>query len=359
MKSLILCIICLVSLQFVCLAQIKTVKGSEITESQLSKFIIDEMERLEMPGLSIVVINNKKIRYKKEFGVANQLTKQPISGQTIFEAASLSKPLFAYWVMSLVDKGIIDLDRPICEYFENSDLRYDLRYRKITPRMVLRHTSGLPNWRYFTNKMNYLELIFPPDSTFGYSGEGYEYLAQAIAIERGFGLGSLDSLLIVEVLNPLDMNSSSFTWQARYDSLKANGHIMRNVPNNRFKPKVARVSGGLHTTTEDYAKFMMSIMEGTDLSPESYQDMLSPAIELPLDNDIRKTFGVEYWTLGFAYEDTENGIKYSHGGNNGDFQSYFEFYQDKGVGYVFMTNSNKGNELNESLNKYLTIGKNE
>ena len=105
------------------------------------------MDSLNIPGLSIAVINDGKVVYHQTFGFANLEKKLPVTKKTIFEGASLSKSVFAFFTMKYVEEGRLDLDKPLYEYLPNADIAYDERYKKITARMVLSHRSGLPNWR--------------------------------------------------------------------------------------------------------------------------------------------------------------------------------------------------------------------
>lgn len=336
--------------------QISTVSGANITPALLEVFLNQKMQELKIPGLSIAIINDEQVVYHRSLGVTNATSGKKVDHNTIFEAASLSKPLFAYFAFKMVEKGVLNLDTPLCQYLPNPDLDHDKRYRSITARHVLSHTSGLPNWRYMTNKMMYLELLFDPGQQFAYSGEGYEYLANAIAHLNSGSLKDLEKMLQKEVLEPLGMNHSGFVWDDEMDQHKAYGHSMPNLPNNRFQPLLARGSGGLHSNAKDYAAFIVALMKEQGLRSASFEEMLRPTVSLTEDDDIQKAYGVEQWTLGFARQETNFGTKYSHGGNNGDFQSYFEFYWDQGIGYVYMTNSNLGDALNLELNEFLTHG---
>ena len=124
-----------------------------------------------VPGLSLAVIENGRVVYGNAFGVRSMDSNVPLNDKTVFAAASLSKPLFAFAVMMLVEEGKFDLDRPLNEYLEYKDLEHDPRYRRITARMVLSHTSGLPNWR--NGRLDFAQV---PGERFVYSGEGFVYL---------------------------------------------------------------------------------------------------------------------------------------------------------------------------------------
>ena len=105
------------------------------------------MEKLKVPGLSVAVINDGKVVHQKTMGYTNVEEKLPITAETIFEGASLSKSVFAFFVMTYVEEGKLSLDKPLFEYLPYADIEYDDRYKKITARMVLSHRSGFPNWR--------------------------------------------------------------------------------------------------------------------------------------------------------------------------------------------------------------------
>src|SRR5690606_6001996 len=127
------------------------------------------MDGADIPGMSVVVLQNSRVSYVGNFGTMDRAGNRPVERDTRIFAASLSKPLFTYAVLRLANRGLIDLDRPLCEYEENPRLATDPRYRSITARMVLSHTSGLPNWA----SGGELRLSFEPGSSWEYSGEGF------------------------------------------------------------------------------------------------------------------------------------------------------------------------------------------
>ena len=100
-----------------------------------------------VPGLSIAVIRNGKLAWNHGFGVKNAETKEPVTEDIVFEAASLSKPVFAYAVLKLVDSGKLELDTPLVKYLNRPYIENDDRVNLITARRVLTHTTGFPNWR--------------------------------------------------------------------------------------------------------------------------------------------------------------------------------------------------------------------
>lgn len=130
-----------------------------------------------VPGLSIAVVRDAKVVWARGFGVKHATTNIPVDDQTLFEAGSVSKTVFAYAVMKLHETGVLNLDRPLATYVSDRWL-VDPRFAQITARQVLSHTTGLPNWRSGNEP---LRIHFTPGSQFQYSGEGYSYLQLVVS----------------------------------------------------------------------------------------------------------------------------------------------------------------------------------
>jgi CubicO group peptidase (beta-lactamase class C family) len=129
------------------------------------------MEQAVVPGAQIAVLNGGKTAWQASFGLGNAETKAPVTDGSVFEAASLSTPVFAYAGLTLVDAGLIDLDTPIVKYLPGRyDVGDDARLNVITPRHVLSHRSGFPNWRAGSDP---LKVYFNLGDRFSYSGEGF------------------------------------------------------------------------------------------------------------------------------------------------------------------------------------------
>src|SRR5215475_4594580 len=134
------------------------------------------MKAADVPGLSIALVRNGNVAWVRAFGVKDSKSKAPVTDETVFEAASLSKPVFAYAVLKLVDAGQIDLDKPLNQYLPGDyDVGQDPRLSQVTARRVLSHTTGFPNWR-----SGALKIHFTPGERFSYSGEGFVYLSKVI-----------------------------------------------------------------------------------------------------------------------------------------------------------------------------------
>lgn len=324
--------------------------NSKITTCQLDSLVESRMSQLNMAGLSLAIINDGKIVMKKYYGFANWNYKSTINNETLFEAASMTKPVFAWLVMKLVDKKIIDLDKPLYLYYPYQDIENDDRYKKITARNVLTHSTGFPNWRFGRP----LSIQFEPGTDFSYSGEGFVYLGKVL---EHLTNKNLEQLFQEEVFEPLGMTNSTAIWSPFYDAKKAMGHYNGNVPSKDFYQLLqANPAASLLTNTSDFSKFMLAVINKEGLSKSSYDELLRLQIKPTKDNSVQNKEETISWGLGWAREETPFGMKFQHGGNNGDFESYFELSPEKKYGYVYFANSDKGDELNEVLKPFLTSG---
>ncbi len=215
------------------------------------------MDNGEVTGLCIGIVNNDKPVYIKSFGYKNKPRAQLNDTATIFYAASLSKPLFAYIVMQLVDEGVVDLDKPlytylpkpIPEYKNYEDLAGDNRWKLITARDCLDHTTGFPNWRQFNPHDNQkLEIFFTPGERFAYSGEGIYLLQMVVETITG---RSLEDLAEEKIFKPFGMIRTSFVWKPLFENDYAIGHDMNEDTLPKNKRTNANAAGSMETTIAD------------------------------------------------------------------------------------------------------------
>ena len=156
--------------------------------AQLEHHVPQLMKDADVAGLGIGLLRDGELVWQHGFGVKNSKTKEPVDDTTVFEAASLSKPVFACAVLKLVDEGKFGLDKPLNQYLPgNYDVGEDARLGKITARLVLSHTTGFPNWRTGGK----LKIHFTPGERFSYSGEGMVYLSKVIEPRHGRALQRL------------------------------------------------------------------------------------------------------------------------------------------------------------------------
>lgn len=304
--------------------------------TELETLIPALMDSGAVPGLSMAIVNDTTIVWSRGFGVRSLETGEPVDESSVFEAASLSKPVFAYAVLQLVDQGLIDLDTPIAEYYAYEDIAYDERHTLITPRMVLTHSTGFPNWR---PNRGQLAIDFEPGSEFSYSGEGFGYLQLAVMHITGEPLQELMERLVFE---PLGMANSGYIWDDRFEADLAMPHSSDGEVTRKGKP--GRGSGHaaatLHTTAPDFARFMIAAMNGTLLSDSMATAMLTPQIEV--DSGVT-------WGLGIGLQQNETGSGFWHWGDNAGYKAYTLTYPGSGVGMIWFTNSQNGHSILEAL----------
>lgn len=189
------------------------------------------MELAQLPGLGMGVVQGDRLVWQHYTGVANALTKAPITAASIFPAASMGKQIFAYAVLQLVDQHHLDLNKPLKDY-ENDDAPAGERGERITARHVLSHSSGLPNWRDEGDQP--LISAFEPGTKFRYSGEGFYYLQRCV--EKITGI-SCEEFMQECIFKPLGMNSSTYLWRADAEQRLVSGHRGDEPFDNRAFPE--------------------------------------------------------------------------------------------------------------------------
>jgi len=319
------------------------------TPAVIDNFIETYQKYYKIPGISLALIKDGKVVYHKVYGVKNSITKEPLNDSTLFEAASITKPVFSYAVQRLAERGVIDLDKPLYQYLPFKDIEYDERYKLITGRHVLTHRTGFPNWRDGEK----LTINFTPGTQYGYSGEGMQYL-QAV-IEKITGKG-IEQVLKEEVLVPLDMHHTFFSKNDRLMKLVASGHF-NNVPSSDDPPSQPGMAFSMHTEAIEFTKFMLQLMNQKGLSAATYKNMLSERSQFIYEEGDKKPSYKEYMGESLAVRESPSGLVFGHGGNNGDFRCQFEVYKDLKAGYAIFTNSSTAYPLLEKMKFFLVDGK--
>jgi len=291
-----------------------------------------------IPGLTIAVIEPGEAVAVRAFGHRDSAGQYPVEPETIFEAASLTKPVFTYGLLRLVERGDLDLDAPLTSYVDFPDIENDERVHKITARIVLTHTSGFPNWR----GENPLTIGTDPGTEFRYSGEAFVFLARAVGEITG---QPLDAFLGAEVLDPLGMTSSYLVWDDSLAQRTATGHDFVGSERPKWKPDEAGPAGTLHTTAGDYARFLAEILNPTLVDRALVEEMLRPQSAV--------ADGV-FWGLGWGLEEwsasgTATEFLLWHDGDNGWFKCYAMASPSRGLGLVFFTNSQNGHSVTEHI----------
>jgi CubicO group peptidase (beta-lactamase class C family) len=338
--------------------KIKILSGKEITAAEMDEYLKTQMDSLGLPGISIAIIDDAEIVYHRVLGVTNVDTKEKVTDETLFDAGSLSKTPFAFLVMKMVEKGILNLDQPLYTYLPYPDIAYDDRYKLITARMVLCHTSGFPNWRFF-NADGKLDIKFTPGTQFQYSGEGYEYLANVVAHLNNISKNGLQDLFEKEVAVPLGMQHAYYTWNDYLEKHRADGHVDGKVYSTEWGTSAKNpnffAAFSLQSEAISYANFLIAMIREEGLKKTTFDEMLKVQVVFPtnlLNKNAPKTDS-STWCLGIEKKHSEFGDEYMHDGDNYNFTSAFMFNQQQKFGYVLFTNCNKGMEFEKRLNLFL------
>jgi CubicO group peptidase (beta-lactamase class C family) len=320
-----------------------TLSGATI--QQLERDIPELMKKHGVPGLSIALIRDGKTTWVHGFGIKEARTGQPVMENTVFEAASLSKPVFTYGVLKLVEQGKLGLDVPLTTYLPKAFVAGDERLAKITARIVLSHRTGFPNWPADDGSVS---IYFTPGERFSYSGEGYIYLQRVVEKITG---KPLNEYMTQAVFTPLGMTSSSYVWRPDFDALTATGHDSDGKPTELEKPAEALAASTLNTTAKDYALFVEAVLNGKGLKPATLREMETP--EIALDPECRICIKHEpkqlsknlFWGLGWGIERKDGTDALWHWGDNGSFKAFVMADPKTKSGVVMFANSENGLEV--------------
>lgn len=314
-------------------------KSTNSAIESLEKDIPNLMKEADIPGISAALIRGGKLVWSKGFGVMNAEASDPVTNETVFEAASLSKVVFAYGVLKLVDEGKIDLDTPLNKYIGNNyDVGDDPRLDLITARRVLTHTGGFPNWRSRNSKT--LPINFTPGEKFSYSGEGFVYLSKAV--EKLTGMQPED-FIQKTVLQPLKMTNSSFIWQDKYDKTAVYRHDSLGKKSIRNQGKGFNAAASLRTTANDYARFIIALLDGKGLKKKTREAMFTPQV------NVNEKSPQVFWGLGVGLEVTEEGKSFWHWGDQGDSKAYAAAFLPKKNAVVYFANSSNGLSITREI----------
>jgi CubicO group peptidase (beta-lactamase class C family) len=336
------------------------------------------MRWANVPGVAVAVIRDGKLAWSRGFGIKKSGEAGLVESSTLFGAASLSKPVFAYAVMRMRDEKLIDIDRPLWNYLPNTDLPEGEQSKQITARHVLSHSTGLQNWRFQRDQR--LEFAFKPAERFGYSGEGFYYLQRVVENITGRGF---EEYMRERILKPLGMTSSTYFWMPENESRVAWGHNSRMAPSPMFNAQQGKrmlelaaewkkpvetwkyddvvraqttinreastfpnfllpnTAGSLVTSVDEYAMFMLRLMEGgkrdgLELAETARKEMLTPQTKI---NDAIS------WGVGVGLEQVDGRTLFWHWGDNGTYKAFMMGDPASRSGVVVFTNGSNGNKI--------------
>lgn len=240
-------------------------------------------------GLAIAVIDKGKVVSVQSFGERNA-KGEPLTPRTIMYGASLTKAVFAYTVLRLVDEGKVDLDKPVAAMLDKplpeygnvdaygnwGDLAGDERWRAVTPRHVLNHSTGFANF-HFLEPDQKLRFHFDPGSRYGYSGEGIMLLQ--FGLDKGLGLDTGQQVQRL-VFDPLKMPNSSLVWRPDFAANYADGWTLDGSVEAHDERGRVRMAGSMDTTITDLANFAAALVSGEGLSKRARAELLRPGLPI-------------------------------------------------------------------------------
>lgn len=369
-RCLTLLIYLLSNVAFAQVNEIKRLDGSKISATKIDSTVKRLTELAKIEGLNLAILNDNKAALVRSYGFKNKPKNALMDTSTIVYGASFSKAVFGYLMMKLVKEKVIDLDRPLYQYLKKPianypyfvDLEHDDRWKLITARMCLSHTTGLPNVKWFnpiTNEpdsLGRIKIYFTPGSKYAYSGEGFRLLQ--LAVEEIMGK-NIEQLAQEKIFQPLGMKRTGYTWHESFgDDNVAVGHLENGYIDQKRKRTEPVAGGSLVTTIADYTKFIEQVMQQKGLDTKMYQEMLSPQIrihsvtqfppityETTTENDgINLSYGLGWGLLQCSY-----GKAFFKEGNGGAWRNYNINFPDKDISIIIMVNSENGEKIFQEL----------
>lgn len=301
----------------------------------LNQLIPALMSEADVPGLAIALIEAATVIWEHGFGVRDKETQAPIESDTIFGVASLSKPVFAYGVLQLCEKGVLELDTPLSQYYpipytEDGFNSSDPRLKLVTARQVLSHSAGFGNWR----KDDIGRINFSPGEKFSYAGEGYLYLQRVIEYLTDI---PLDEYMKQHALLPLGMQNSNYAWTKDFTHRTAEGYGKRHHVAADIRSAKPNAAYSLCSTVLDISTFIIDMMRSEEsdahhLSPRMLDEMISPQIS------VNQTLS---WGIGWGIEKTAQGEYFWQWGDLGDYSGLALASRATHEGLVILTNSDE------------------
>ena len=325
-----------------------------------TRTVAELMEEFGVPGVSVAVIHDFKIHWAKAYGVADVETGQLVDIETMFQAASISKPVAAMGVLRAVQDDLFSLDDDINNILQSWTLdgKEFTRARPVTPRTLTSHTSGLGDGFGFPgydpeqllptivqilegHELSNVGRVFmerEPMTFYEYSGGGVTVMELALSDVRS---RPFVDLMQDGVLTPIGMTRSSY---AQPISPQHNKNAARAHDNNgesrgpKWHVYPEHAAAGLWTTPTDLARFMIEVQlsargeSNRVLSQSMVQEMLNPV-------------GVGPYAVGFSVSKYGEGWYFDHGGSNWGFRALVLAHKVKGYGLVIMTNADQGSTV--------------
>ncbi|MEM9530013.1 MAG: serine hydrolase domain-containing protein [Pseudomonadota bacterium] len=317
--------------------------SAQHTAGDLEEFLKELAASASIPGLSFGYTEKGTPPQLITVGLADTEKAIAVADNTVFEAASLSKPVLALIVLKLVERGELALDEPLAKTLKNDRVANAEWGNVITATHVLAHQTGFPNWAD-----GELPIAFQPGSSFSYSGEGYVYLQRVV--EKVTGL-PLQALARREVFDPLGMNDSFFTATDSHPADLAQGHDRAGNQVTR-QIREANAASSLQTTPADYLKFVRAWFDADFLQPASRNKAFAPVASKTQGDPPTEMA----WGLGWGIHGSGDERVVWHWGDNGVFRALVVAQPASEQAFVFFANSQNGLAIARQLSEKLLPG---
>src|SRR5262245_27014507 len=354
--------------------------GRNPVPSDLSRNLPVWMQTARVPGLVVASLRDGRVDGVFGFGRRHADAQDPVTSETVFEAASLSKVVTAYSALQLVQQNKLQLDEPLATYAASPCDAGEALAARVTLRHAPTHSPGFRNWRF--RKDEKLTVDFEPGSKFSYSGEGFIWVERAIEAVTGqpFALHAQKS-----IFEPLGLVVSSFVWRPEFEQSAARGHdekgqvseswVMRlarkadEVGKTKAKPPLEwryadaekalvdsdypplatmvtpNAAGSLFTTAGEYATFFSRVLEKTARDSASLSNDMRAAMRTPQI----QAAGAIWWGLGASIETDRKPPLVWHWGDSGPAKRFAIGDPTSGRGVVVFTNGSRGLGLCERI----------
>ncbi len=335
------------------------IDGSTLNAAHARAIADDELTRDNVTGAQIALLHNGRTVWTYAYGLRDIEHHLPMTPDTYIWAASLTKSVFATWVMTLVEQHRLDLDKPIATYMptglpgyyhDTSLLTADPRYRRITPRMLLSHTSSLCNYAPADMPDGKLRIQYDPGTRYAYSGEGLTLLQYVI--EQAITHEPLETSMQRDLFTPLGMNTTSLTWNNRFADNNAVRYGAMNNFLNFTRKDHARASGSMATSVNDLSLFLEALLANRILKPATRAQMLAPQIGIRFAHQFPssdRSTSEEGPRVGLSYglgwgllTHTEYGPAFFKEGHGDGAENYLICFTRHDDCMILLTNSDNG-----------------
>ena len=316
--------------------------------SEIDAHAAEWLKESDVPSVAVAFIKDGKVAWTAVYG--EQSPGVPATGKTLYNMASLTKPITAETVLRLASAGKLSLDESMSPFWLDPDIKDDPSSKLLTPRLCLSHQTGFANWRRMTGGV--LKMRWEPGTQTGYSGEGYNYVGRFA--ERKMAK-PFDALAQEIVFDPIGIRETSYTAREWYAGRLAVPHGPKGE--TPIDPVVTTWNGAdqLHTTIGDYAKFVVSVMHDEGLTKKIAAERATMTRELIKPEDLDKMCKIAREArrctltagMGLGWEvEIVNGVKIlNHNGSDWGVRTFAMFVPSQGIGVVVFTNGDNGNEV--------------